>query len=416
MHFFSTDIRNRAVILDIDGTLVPAGGREVPEDIAAGVESLKAHNDVFLLSNKNLPRRNAQVAQALGVPLVQSAFRKPDPRALRGLPLKHPLMVLGDKFLTDGLLAAFAGGEFVRVRRITGAAEPWPDRLFNAIDDIAWQAWHLARLLRPHQWTKNLIVFAPLFFSRHIFEPGALAAAAAAFFAFCFLASAGYVINDYMDRAADRAHARKRRRPIASGEVAPLPAFLCAALLAASAWLVLSLYAPQALWLALAYFASSFAYSIYLKKVPILEMGMFIWFYLARLLAGGAAAGVPLTAWLTLAVVFLALFFVVAKRYAQLVSGSIRKTLAHYPEKFLEGMLFVSAGLVVVFYAVYAILGAASPLAVYSTLPVLGGVMRYLQLAFERQGIENPERVLFTDPGLLAAGAAWFVAMLAVFY
>ena len=415
-------------MLDIDGTLVSAGEREVQSEVVTAVAGLKEGNDVFLFSNKNMPERNAALAEALGVPLLTSTAKKPFPRVLENMSSEKSVVVVGDKLLTDGLLACFVGAEFVHVARVSGAGEPLFDAVVNTVDDTLWQAWNLFKLLRPGQWVKNVLVFAPLFFARRFLDPGLFAHATAAFVAFCFLASAGYCINDWRDRVGDTAHPKKRTRPIASGEVSPTLALVFAALLVSLSFLIVWTYIPAVATVAALYFLSSLLYSIYLKRLPVLEMVFFVWFYLARVLVGGVATDVHLSAWLTLAIVFLALFLVSAKRFAESRSGRGRAVLAHYPPHFLEGMLVMSAALVVAFYALYTVLGlslpgqagaveAFSPLAVYSTLPVLGAIIRYLQLSFQNNtDAEYPEKLLLVDPGLLLAGLAWLLMMLAVFY
>ena len=418
--------KGKAVVLDIDGTLVSAGESVVPPEVVGAVSALKAQNDVFLFSNKNMPGRNARIAEALDVPLIDSASKKPFPSVLKNLPSEKPIVVVGDKVLTDGLLAYFAHAAFVHVARVSVPGEPFLDSAVNAVDDVVWHGWNLLRLLRVGQWVKNILVFAPLFFARRFLNYALLSHAAAAFVVFCLLASAGYCINDLKDKEADTLHPKKCTRPIASGATAPLLALILSVLLVLLAGLITAAYVPQIAPIAALYFISSILYSAYLKRVPVFEMLFFIWFYLARVLAGGVATGIHLSAWLTLSIVFLALFFVSAKRYAESRSGRSRAALAHYPAHFLEGMLVMSAALVIAFYALYTVLGlslsgqvgagAFSALAVYSTLPVLGAVMRYLQLSFQNVDVEYPEKLLLKDPGLLLFGLAWLLMMLVVFY
>ncbi|HVU80064.1 MAG TPA: UbiA family prenyltransferase [Candidatus Paceibacterota bacterium] len=411
------DIRDATVILDIDGTLTLPGSSEVAAETATAIEALRSRNDVYLLSNRGDRERDAAVARALRVLHIDTPYRKPSIRTLRGIKRTRPLLVVvGDKVLTDGLLALFARARFVRVRRVAGEHDSFLDRFAHAADDAAGHAWHLARLLRPLQWAKNALVFAPLFFAREFLDAPALQATVAVFFAFSFIASAGYVVNDLLDAPADRAHRHKRRRPLASGDLRAAEALgLCAMLLAAAA-LLLYAYAPLAMSVAALYFISSLAYSISLKRVALLELVLFMWFYFARVLGGSLASGVPLSSWLILAIMFLSLFFAAAKRYAQKKGGGERLVLERYPERFLEGLLFLSAGLVVAFYALYSILGVSSAFAAYSTVPVMAAVLRYLQLAFTRGEAEYPEKLLFSDPGLRLAFLAWFILMLAVFY
>ena len=189
-----------------------------------------------------------------------------------------------------------------------------------------------------------------------------------------------------------------------------------AVLLAGAAVCFIVIYAPAVAVVAGLYVLSSAAYSLWLKRIALVEILLFIWFYLARVMVGGAVAGVHLSSWLTLSVIFLALFLVVAKRYSERRSGRPRAVLNQYPERFLEGMLFISAALVMVCYGLYSILGTESAWTVYSTLPVLAGVMRYLQLVFERDDIEHPEKLIFRDNGLLLCSLAWFACVIAVFY
>ncbi|HVV39383.1 MAG TPA: UbiA family prenyltransferase [Candidatus Paceibacterota bacterium] len=410
-------IENSTVILDIDGTLTHPGGSTIVPEIMEAVERLRTHNDVYLLSNRGDHVRDAAIAQILGVGYIETSHRKPDPRALRSLERKRAaLVVIGDKILTDGLLALMTGARFIHISRIVSAHDSSADQLAHAIDDTVAHAFSLLRLLRPVQWAKNALVFVPLFFAREFFDAGALGSITAVFFAFCFIASAGYIINDMLDVEADRAHPRKRNRPLASGEVLMPEALTAAALLLMASAALFLAYAPAALLVGGVYFASSLVYSSYIKKIPLLEMVGFMWFYFARVLAGSVAVSIPLSAWLILAILFLSLFFIAAKRYAEKTSGRGRSVLVHYPEKFLEGLLFLSAGLVVVFYGLYSILGVSSPIAVYSTVPILAAVIRYLQLSFSGQGTEYPEKLLFSDSGIRIAGVAWFLLMLAVFY
>lgn len=401
-------------MLDIDGTLTAAGSSAVPAWIIQAVSRLKEHNQVYLFSNKNMPERNMRVSVLLGVPLIDSPHAKPNPKVLAGLP--GGAVVVGDKYLTDGLLAHFTGAEFVKVTRITAASEPFADKLLSAIDDVAGVMWHLFVAMRPGQWIKNALVFVPLFFAQELFNPIAASAAAAAFGAFCLIASATYLFNDLVDKEADRAHPTKRHRPVAAGTIAPWSAALLAVLLVGAGMLLLWLRAPQALGVLAAYLVSSVVYSVYLKRLPVAEMLVFVWFYFARMLAGALAAGVVLSAWFTLSVVFLALFLITAKRYCEHASGRSRAVLARYSPEFLQGMLYISAALVVAFYALYTVLGSRESLSIYSVIPVLGGIMRYLQLTLHSAAAEEPERLVVSDPGLLLAGASWLVLMGAVFY
>lgn len=408
-------LKGRTVILDIDGTLVAVGDGVVSPVIAAAAERLKRENLVYLLTNRGDKSRAAKVAAELGLPLIFTPHRKPDRRTVTGLSLKDPV-VIGDKWLTDGLFAKAIGADFIRVSRLTHPADPWFDKATFLLDDLVLGIFHHVALLRPRHYLKNLLVLAPMFFAVKLFDAGALDRSLAMFAVFCLTASAGYAINDVVDRENDRAHPEKSRRPVAAGRVSVSGALILAAvLLSVSAWIVFR-FIPSTAPLAAAYFLSSSAYSLFLKRVPLIEMLAFAWFYYARVLGGAAAAGVPISAWLTLSIIFLALFLVVGKRYAELKAGRSRAALSHYPEKFLEGMLLVSVALVLVCYGLYTILGVSSPYAVYSTVFVLFGIMRYLQLAFRGGAIEYPEKIVVSDTGVLAASTGWALYMMFIYY
>jgi 4-hydroxybenzoate polyprenyltransferase/phosphoserine phosphatase len=173
------------------------------------------------------------------------------------------------------------------------------------------------RALRPHQWFKNLLIFVPLLLA-HVLTVGRLLTALLAFVCFCLTASATYILNDLLDIDADRRHPRKRLRPFASGDLPALGGvgivalFLVAALLGARL-LPHGFYA----WLLL-YIASTFAYSSYLKRIPMVDVLVLAGLYTLRLKAGGAATHTPISHWLAGFAIFLFLSLAIAKRFAEL--------------------------------------------------------------------------------------------------
>ena len=173
------------------------------------------------------------------------------------------------------------------------------------------------KAMRPHQWMKNLLVFAPLLAGHH-FTLGAVASAAAAFVSFSLVASSVYLLNDLLDLKSDREHARKRLRPFASGRASPLRgALLAPTLLLAGGAIALAL--PWRFGAALAaYYALTVAYSFALKRVMTVDVVALACLYGARLVAGGYAAGVPLSPWLEALAVFLFLSLALVKRGAEL--------------------------------------------------------------------------------------------------
>jgi 4-hydroxybenzoate polyprenyltransferase len=176
------------------------------------------------------------------------------------------------------------------------------------------------RAMRPHQWAKNLLVFVPLIAAHQVGDPAAWALAIAAFAAFSLLASAAYLLNDLLDLPADRAHPRKRLRPLASGELA-IPAGAVVMGLCLVAGSAVALLLPPAFGITVAaYFLLTLAYSLSLKQVAILDLVSLALLYTTRIVAGGFALGAPVSFWLLAFAMFFFFSLALVKRYAELVS------------------------------------------------------------------------------------------------
>jgi 4-hydroxybenzoate polyprenyltransferase len=174
------------------------------------------------------------------------------------------------------------------------------------------------RALRPHQWTKNLLVFVPLVGAHRWNDPQALADTALAFVAWCIAASAMYVVNDLLDVEADRAHPYKRSRPFASGALSRNAGWTMAVGLAAiGAVIALQLPASFRAWLA-AYVVLALAYSLHLKRVVLVDVLLLALLYNLRIFGGGAAAGIFVSEWLIGFATFFFLSLALMKRYAEL--------------------------------------------------------------------------------------------------
>ena len=176
----------------------------------------------------------------------------------------------------------------------------------------------VVRALRPHQWAKNVLVALPLLLAHRATEPGLLAGTVLAFVALCLCASGTYVVNDLTDRDRDRRHPTKRTRPFASGALSPAFGAGLAGVLVAAAFSV-SVALPPAFAFALAaYVLVTLAYSVHLKGEPILDVMVLAGLYALRVVAGGAAAGVPLSEWLLAFSLFFFLGLALLKRYVEL--------------------------------------------------------------------------------------------------
>jgi 4-hydroxybenzoate polyprenyltransferase len=178
--------------------------------------------------------------------------------------------------------------------------------------------WPWVRLLRVHQWPKNLLVLvSPL--AAHRLDMTVLGPALVAALAFSLCASSGYAVNDVLDASADRAHASKRHRPVASGEIAPRAAFAAAALAAAAAIVLGATVGLRFLGALALYGGASLAYSAWLKRIAVLDVLVLAGLYTLRILAGTLATGVPTSSWLFTLAIFLFLSLALVKRTSELV-------------------------------------------------------------------------------------------------
>ena len=174
------------------------------------------------------------------------------------------------------------------------------------------------RALRLHQWLKNTLLFLPLLGAHQILDPALLARALAAFVAFGLCASSVYVVNDLMDLESDRQHPRKRLRPFAAGHLSPLTGVMVAGVLLLASLLLAAAVAPAFLGWLLVYFAITLAYTFYLKRKEVVDALSLAALYTLRIVAGGAAVGVPPSFWLLAFSMFLFLSLAFVKRYSEL--------------------------------------------------------------------------------------------------
>jgi 4-hydroxybenzoate polyprenyltransferase len=176
----------------------------------------------------------------------------------------------------------------------------------------------LLRALRVHQWVKNLLVFVPVMLDHKLFHPPVLSKALIAFAAFCCAASGAYVLNDLLDQDADRKHKVKRNRPFAANALSRSFGMVLVPLLFAAALLWSLWLSPRFLTLLTLYVVLTTAYSIYLKRIAVLDVLLLAGLYTLRVLAGVAASHVRFSTWLLAFSMFLFLSLAFLKRYAEL--------------------------------------------------------------------------------------------------
>ncbi len=276
----------------------------------------------------------------------------------------------------------------------------------------------LLRAMRPKQWVKNVLVGAAPLAAASITQPRVALATLIAFVAFSLAASAGYLFNDVLDVEADRHHPDKQHRPIASGLVSPRVAVGAAALLCVTAVALAALNRSDGLLdVIVVYLALTTAYSAFLKHERVIDLAVVAAGFLLRAMAGGLAAGLPLSRWFLLVAAFGALFLVSGKRYAESLlagagSGRTRRSLAGYSPGYLRFVWSVSAGVTIVAYALWAFetssAQAAVPWQQLSIAPFVIALLRYaVDIDSGRAGA--PEQLVLQDRALQALGVIWLV-------
>ena len=273
----------------------------------------------------------------------------------------------------------------------------------------------LIREARPKQWVKNVLVLTAPLAAGKINESHTLGSAGIAFAAFCLAASAVYYANDALDVEADRAHPKKRFRPIAAG-IIPIPlAWVCVVVLGIAAiGVALAANAGTAVVVGV-YLLMHLSYSAWFKHVLVLDLAMVAAGFLLRAMVGGVAANIPLSQWFLLTTAFGSLFMVAGKRYSEMVlmgdaAGTTRKSLAEYSQSYLRFVWQMAAALTILTYSLWAFsLGQEHHGAPWHEISIVPWSFVFLRYAmFVDAGTAGePEDVVLGDKVIMAIGAAW---------
>ncbi len=274
------------------------------------------------------------------------------------------------------------------------------------------------RLLRPHQYTKNLLVFSAPGAAGRLDEADTFALTVAAFALFCVVSSLGYIANDLTDIEADRRHPKKQNRPLASGKVSPAEARRIMVFLA----IIAIATAPMLGWpfacVLGAYAGLSLFYSRTLKRIPWLELVAVAAGFMLRALAGGIAADTDISVWFVSVVTAGALLLITGKRLGELLTigadAGSRKVLASYPPRSLRWLASAAALASAGSYAAWAATeatnqaadGIGSTLLQLTAVPFTIAIARFLSLAWTGRG-ETPEMLVLKDPIVVLSGFVW---------
>lgn len=306
-------------------------------------------------------------------------------------------------------------------------------------------AYYILKLLRPRQWIKNLALFAGITFAGQLFSGNFFIQVVEGVVAFCLLSSSTYIFNDLVDLQKDRLHPFKRLRPIASGKVSvPEGVVILIALFTSALFISFSIS-----WLfgliGILYVILQILYSTVFKSMAIFDILFIATGYILRILAGEVISNFHISVWLLLTTVSLSLFLAVGKRRSELTLlqnlkvariDEVRKSLSHYSDALLDSFSTIFATSTFVFYAMFTFLVNPRGISIgldfllpefipyylhrkwlmITILPVIYGLMRYLQDIYEKKEGESPDKVLLSDKPLLASVIIWVLMVLFVIY
>ena len=284
----------------------------------------------------------------------------------------------------------------------------------------------LLTAMRPKQWSKNILVFAGTIFAQDLLNPDILLNSILAFVLFCMISSSTYLINDVVDRKKDAMHPVKKNRPIAAGIVSVPLAISTAAILIVISNVSSYLIDPRFGIIITCYFITTLLYSLWLKRVLILDVMIIASGFIFRAVGGTFAINEHVSSWLIICTMFLALFFALNKRRAELISlgdnaGNVRKTLANYDVNFLDQMINTVTATCLVTYALYTLdsetVAKFDTRNLVLTLPfVIYGLFRYLYLAYHLNLGETPDITMLRDKPILLCGLLYLVTVVIIIY
>jgi 4-hydroxybenzoate polyprenyltransferase len=266
------------------------------------------------------------------------------------------------------------------------------------------------RLLRPKQWTKNLLVFAALLFVGGFSDTHKVVQALLAFAAMCLASSAVYIVNDFRDRDRDRFHPKKKWRPLAAGDVQPAVAIVLAAIALIAAIAIGAAINTGSLAILGAYIILQALYNLGLKRVPIADVFCIAIGFVLRAVLGAAAISVAISGWLLFCTGALALLLGFSKRRSEFLTlhepSETREALAHYTRTALDALVIVSACAAAMCYGIYCLESETAkkyPGLILTSIFVFYGIARYLLIVFSEDEGSEPETLLYKDLHILGS-------------
>lgn len=288
---------------------------------------------------------------------------------------------------------------------------------------------NLLKIIRPQQWLKNVFVLVPLFFGGSLLDSSDIIASVITAVAFSFVASAIYCLNDIIDVEDDRRHPVKCQRPIASGKVSVGQGYAAMAAMVILSLLATLTLGSHALGVAIviaAYLVMNIAYCLWLKRYAIVDVCVIAFGFVLRLLAGGLATDIWLSNWIVLMTFLLTLFLSLAKRRDDVVrmnktGHAPRKNTIRYNLEFVNQAITITATVTLVCYVMYTVSPEVEQrigtrYLYLTTVFVLLGILRYLQLTMVDNKSGDPTKAMLRDRMLQAVVALWLLSFLLIIY
>ncbi len=280
----------------------------------------------------------------------------------------------------------------------------------------------IVKLFRPHQYIKNIFIFAPLLFSL-TFEINLYLNALVAFIFFSLIASSIYIFNDLMDIEADRLHPKKRFRPIANGKITKKNAYILLLSLSIPSLIGASFFSLNLFIILIIYFLLNIIYSLKLKHIAIIDIFIISTGFVLRLFAGAVVTNIGLSSWIIIITFLLALFLAMAKRrddvLLSLKGEKTRKNIDGYNLEFINASMVLMAGVVIVSYLLYTLspeitARVGNEYLFLTSFFIILGVLRYMQITFVEQNSGSPTKIVLKDLFLQITILFWLISFVAI--
>jgi 4-hydroxybenzoate polyprenyltransferase len=280
------------------------------------------------------------------------------------------------------------------------------------------------KLIRVKNWLKNIFIFVPLVFSEKLFDLTSVQISLVAFITFSLASSIVYIFNDIIDAESDREHLIKRNRPIASKDISPGNGLVVAAFLILLLLVTLLFLPIYFSYVIIGYLLLNLAYSIKLKTIVILDIMCIAAGFMLRVLGGAFAINVYTSKWLILTTLFLSLFLAVMKRKSEselLDNGNSRLVLKEYPPDFINQISAISAGAVIICYALYTVSERTINIfqtenLVFTTIFFIFGIFRYMHIVYTQKKGEDTIAVLLKDIPMILNAFLYLTSVLVILY